>query len=175
MEIQEKAERWFEKGKRGEKDYAMIVRSNDTWYYTSRKNVEQISSLLIIKAENDKYECFYEWDGEGTMNEKDFSIVIKDDQKLMLMDSQEGIFAFGLSEADDKATDFVIMFVAGGISTTITASKDGDQIDIRYCMLSSSKDILLEIVKHSIYTLSDEKSKEINADEERGDFNEVSD
>lgn len=31
----------------------------------------------------------------------------------MLMDGEEGVLAFGLSEADDNVTDIVVMFVAG--------------------------------------------------------------
>lgn len=175
MDITEKANKWFERGKKGEKDYALIVRSNEIWYYISRKNVEEISSLLIVKAENGKYESFYKWESGVSVSEKDFSIVIKDEEKLILMDSEDGIFTFGLPEADDKVTDIVIMFVASEVSTTITASKDGAQIDIRYCMLSSKKDPLFEMVKQSVCTLSDEKLKEINADEKGCDCDEVPD
>lgn len=109
----DKFNKWFEKAKNGEKGYDMIVFSNGKWYYISRNDVEEISAMTIIKITAKKYECFYRWKDEEITKEKDFSIIIKDEKKLMLMDGEEGVLAFGLSEADDNVTDIVVMFVAG--------------------------------------------------------------
>lgn len=170
----EKSSKWYEKAKKGEKGYDMIARSNGKWYYTSRNDVEEISALTIIKAVGKKYECFYQWEDGKMTKEKDFSIVIKDDQKLMLMDSEEGIFAFGLSEADDNVTDIVIIFVVKNVSTTITASKDTSEIEIRYCILASQKDILIEVLNYFFSGSLDDKTTEADDVEMRGNFNDIS-
>jgi hypothetical protein len=110
---------------RGNKNYRMITRCGDEWYYLDHNDAHLISSLKIdIKRNN-------EWCDEYSyaVNEFDFdplgsTMVMDLSQSKLIVDDCNGCYGFGFDDVESPADGIRIRFQTSELSGIVTALRN---------------------------------------------------
>lgn len=156
MVYEEKFLKWNANAAKGESGYSRIIQDKVRWYYNGEDILEPLSSLTVGIQKGTRFNPFYEWDKENQPDSgRRFTIVTKDDKKLMIHDETEGLITFGLSESDDETEKVLILFSTENVNTIIAASKDASQIDVRHQYQDTQRDIVQECVRQLLHQVAE--------------------
>lgn len=146
----------YKKAKEGAEGYAMITRKEGGFCYIDEGLLEEISSITIAICTEGRFRIYFEWDNQTSKeNYRNFLVVMKTPKRLILNDESEGLFTFGVSEAEDNAEKILILVQTKEVSTIIAATKESSKIDVRHYMQDSPKDITQGCIRHILQDITE--------------------
>lgn len=150
-------EKDYQKAKEGAEGYAMIIRKEDGFCYIDEGSLEDVLSITITMCVEGRFRTYFEWDKETkNQNQRNFLVVMKTSKRLLIQDETEGLFAFGVSEAEGNAEKILIL-VQTKVVSTIIAAKECSKIDIRHHIQDLPKDIVQECLLHMLNNITEKE------------------
>lgn len=151
-------EKDYQKAKEGAEGYAMLIKTEGGFCYIDEGTLEDVSSITIAMCVEGRFRTYFEWDKETKrQDQRNFFVVMKNPKRLLLHDNTEGLFAFGVSDAEDKAEKILILVQTKLVGIIIAASKECPQIDIWYHIQDLPKDIVQECLLHILNDITEKE------------------
>lgn len=155
-EISSRFQKDYQKAKEGADEYVMIIRKETGFCYIDEGSLQDISSITIAMCIEGRFRIYFEWDNETRKeDQRNFLVIMKNSKRLFLQDESEGLFAFGVSEAEDNAEKILILVQTKEVSTIIAATKESAKIDIQYHLKNLPKDITQECLLHILHNITE--------------------
>lgn len=146
--ISEKCNEWYSNIEAEKEGYMLISRNEKgNWGTVECGMWESISSLTVITTQNELTEIFYQWDINHADSKRQFIIMIKDGDKLILRDEKKGHFSFGLNEKEDDLEKILILITQEDVNMIIGATKDADVIEICFNFLKTKANPIDSCIK----------------------------
>lgn len=159
--IYERANEWHSNIMAEKEGYMLIARNEKGGWGTIECGMwENISSLMIVTTRNQVTEVFYQWDANHNDDNRQFIIMIKDGDKLLLRDEKEGYFSFGLNENQDDLEKMLILVTQDDINMIIGATKEASVVEICFNFLKTKENPIDSCLRELFKQLGENKEVE---------------
>ena len=144
----EKRDAWVEKLREGDKQYMMITRtSDDCWYFVSNKHAEQILSLKMAIDRGNGLEPEYTYEVDVPETDKLWSTILIKGESKMLIEDNNGIYAFGIKDAAPPAKAFFMYILTNSMHTFVFGYEHACSVNIIHALSLEKEDAVYHCMK----------------------------
>lgn len=138
INITERYKKWYDKIHAGSASIRMITREKGSWYLIFERKSVKLTALRILIFDGDAMtRTIY---SDATPEEHQCSLLIKDDQKLILSRGESGLDAFGMESSDSTAKMVICYARTPQVHILITAHRDSPYVNVMYCPIYGEND-----------------------------------
>ena len=137
---------WREEVKNGKDQVVFVAKRKEIWYYLYKGYAVPVKAMKVLLDKGNGFEEYTSFNETADGNTRDFSLLIKDFEKIILKDSEEKLYSFGLKDVKPDIKSFFAYIKVENFCTLIFADAEKNSVNIFEKCLNLSEDAVTSCI-----------------------------